>query len=285
LKKATDDAIALFADKEAGGIVLLKTYTEYYNGYDEDGKHTSGYEELIAELTELFPLGQPIIGEQSKKNFIRLYGIILKLKNILSAFDDFNGNEILTERNFQDYQSVYIDLYHEFTKDKEANKESINDDIVFEIELIKQIEVNIDYILMLVAKYHETNCTDKNILLTITKAINSSMQLRSKKTLIEQFIDRVNVDTKVDDDWRKFVQEQKENDITKIIEGEKLKPEETRKFIDNSFRDGTLKTTGTDIDKILPPTSRFGSGGGRTAKKQSVVEKLLIFFEKYLGLG
>jgi type I restriction enzyme R subunit len=137
---------------------------------------------------------------------------------------------------------------------------------------------------MLVEKYHDSNCADKNILVTINKAINASMALRSKKELIERFVERVNVYSKVDDDWRKFVQEQKENDISAIIESEQLKHDETRRFIENSFRDGILKTTGTDIDKILPPTSRFGSGSGRTVKKQNVIEKLAVFFEKYLGL-
>jgi type I restriction enzyme R subunit len=282
LKKATDDAIALFGDKEAGGIVLLKTYDDYYNGYDENGEHKPGYAELIAELAEVFPLGQTIVGEEAQKAFIRLYGAILRLKNILSAFDDFAGNEILPNRDFQDYQSVYIDLYQDFRKGTEGDKENINDDIVFEIELIRQIEVNIDYILMLVAKYHESNCTDKSILATIDKAINASIQLRSKKELIENFIEQVNVSTNVDDDWRKFVRERKEKDLTGIIIDERLKPDETRRFIDNSFRDGALKTTGTDIDKILPPVSRFG--GGRAAKKQGIIEKLVKFFEKYFGL-
>lgn len=122
------------------------------------------------------------------------------------------------------------------------------------------------------------------ILLTaIDKAVSSSIELRSKKALIEGFIERVNVSTRVDDDWRAFVMEQKETDLSAIIEDEKLKPIETRKFVDGSFRDGALKTTGTDIDKILPPVSRFG-GGGRTTKKQGVIEKLAAFFEKYLGL-
>jgi type I restriction enzyme R subunit len=286
LKQATDEAIALFGDKEAGGIVLLKTYDDYYNGYDEDGEHKPGYAELIAELEERYPLGQPITSEEEQKEFIRLYGAILKFKNILTSFDDFAGNEILSDRDFQDYQSIYIDLYREFTKDKTADKENINDDIVFEIELIRQIEVNIDYILMLVTKYHASNCTDKSILVAIDKAIGSSLELRSKKELIERFIERVNVSTKVDDDWREFVREQKEKDLTAIIEAERLKPDETRKFVDNSFRDGTLKTTGTDIDKILPPVSRFsgGTGSSRTEKKQGIIEKLLQFFEKYLGL-
>lgn len=282
LKQATDDAIALFGDKEAGGIVLLKTYDEYYNGYEEGDKHKPGYVELIATITSTYPLGQPIIGEAAQKDFIRLFGAILRLKNILTAFDEFAGNEILSERDFQDYQSTYIDLYQDFTKAKDAEKENIIDDLVFEIELIKQIEVNIDYILMLVAKYHETNCTDKSILTAIDKAVNSSIELRSKKELIEGFIEKVNTSTHVDDDWRIFVSEQKESDLSALIEDEKLKPDETRKFVAGTFRDGALKTTGTEIDQILPPVSRFG--GGRAMKKQGVIEKLKAFFEKYMGL-
>ncbi|MGI6717468.1 MAG: type I restriction endonuclease subunit R [Eubacteriales bacterium] len=282
LKEETDKAIALFGNKDAGGIVLLKTFDEYYKGYDEKGEHKPGYAELIATLTTQYPLGQPILGEEAEKDFIRLYGAILRLRNILTSFDDFEGNEILSERDFQDYQSIYIDLYQEYRKGADGDKETINDDIVFEIELVKQIEVNIDYILMLVAKYQQSNCKDKTILTTIDKAINSSIELRSKKELIERFIEQVNVSTKVDEDWRKFLHERKEADISAIIEEEKLKPEETRRFIDNAFRDGMLKTTGTAIDKIMPPVSRFG--GGRAAKKQGIIEKLMIFFEKYLGL-
>lgn len=282
LKEETDKAIALFGNKDAGGIVLLKTFEEYYNGYDDKGEYKPGYAELIATLTTQYPLGQPILGEEAEKDFIRLYGAILRLRNILSSFDDFEGNEILSERDFQDYQSIYIDLYQEYRKGADGDKETINDDIVFEIELVKQIEVNIDYILMLVAKYQQSNCKDKTILTTIDKAINSSIELRSKKELIERFIEQVNVSTKVDEDWRKFLHERKEADITAIIEEERLKPEETRRFIDNAFRDGMLKTTGTAIDKIMPPVSRFG--GGRAAKKQGIIEKLMLFFEKYLGL-
>lgn len=283
LQKETDEAIALFGDKEAGSIVLLKNYEAYYNGFDENGKHQPGYAELIEDLGQSFPLGQTIIGEQNQKDFIRLFGAILRLRNILTAFDTFLGNEILSSREFQDYQGVYIDLYHELTKDKNAEKEKINEDIVFEIELIRQVEINIDYILMLVAKFHESNCEDKNILISIDKAINSSLQLRSKKELIENFIHTVNASTVVDEDWRKFVIEQKEADLNTLIEEEKLKQEETRKFINNSFRDGSLKTTGTDIDRIMPPVSRFG-GGNRVVKKQGIIEKLMLFFEKYFGL-
>ena len=284
LQKETDEAIALFGNKEAGGIVLLKTYEEYYNGYEDDkGREKEGYRQLIEELQNKFPIGEQIIGEQNEKEFIILFGNILKIKNILSAFDKFTGNEILSEREYQDYQSIYIDLYEEIKKTRNTDKESINDDIIFEIELIKQVEINIDYILMKVAEYYKSNKKDKEILIDIKKAIDSSIELRSKKELIEGFIDRVNSSKNVTDDFKKFVREEKEKDLEKVIEEEKLKPEETKKFIDNSLRDGTLKTTGTDIDKLLPPVSRFG-GGNRIEKKLGVIEKLKGFFDKYLGL-
>jgi len=284
LKEATDKAIALFGNKEAGGIVLLKTFDEYYSGYEDDGKHKKGYVELIDLLVTTYPLGNAIIGELAQKDFIRLFGAILRMRNILTSFDEFAGKEILSERDFQDYQSMYIDLYQLLARGKDADKENINDDIVFEIELIKQIEVNIDYILMLVAKYYDSNCSDKEILAAIDRAVNSSIELRSKKELIEGFLARVSTSAEIDDDWQVFVKEQMEIDLHHLIESEKLKPEETRRFVDNAFRDSILKTTGTDIDKILPPLSRFGGGGDRTAKKLTVIEKLVAFFDKYMGL-
>lgn len=284
LQEQTNDAIALFGDKDASGIVLLKSYDDYYYGYeDEKGRKQKGYEERIAELIQKYPLGEQIIGEQAKKDFIVAMGNILRLKNILSSFDKFEGNEILSERDFQDYIGTYTDLYEEFKKDK-TEAESIKDDVVFEMELVKQIEVNIDYILMLVAKYHESNCTDKEILGSIDKAIKSSLALRSKKELIDTFISKINVNTDVMNDWTKFVKEQEETDLKKLIEEENLNEEETRKFIDNSFRDGQVKTSGTDIEKILPPMRRFG-GGNRTERKQTIIDKILKFFEKYFGIG
>jgi type I restriction enzyme R subunit len=248
---ATDEAISLFGNEEAGGIVRIKTYEEYYYGYVQNGERKLGYVELIEQLTEQFPLGEPIISEESKKEFIRLYGMILKLKNILSAFDDFK-EPILSDRDFQDYQSIYIDFYQELRPKSDNVKESINDDIIFELELIQQIEVNIDYILILVEKYHDSNCEDKDILTAITKAVDSSIRLRSKKELIERFVEQVNVSSHVTEDWQKFVQGRKEADLSDIIADEKLKDEETHKFVDMSFRDGALRTTGIDIDKILP---------------------------------
>ncbi|NLG81659.1 MAG: type I restriction endonuclease subunit R [Bacilli bacterium] len=282
LKEETDEAIALFGNKDAGGVVLLKTFDEYYYGYEDNGERKPGYVDLINELKTEYSLGQVIIGESTEKSFIKLYGAILKLKNILSAFDEFTGKEILSERDFQDYQSMYLDLYQKYRKVRTVDKEVINDDLIFEIELIKQIEVNIDYILMLVAKYQESNLQDKTILVSIDKAINSSLDLRSKKELIEKFIEQVTITSVIEEDWRKFIIQQKDEELDKIIIEENLKPEETKWFMNNAFRDGVLRTTGTTIDKIMPPVSRFS--GGRAIKKQKVIERLLEFYEKYNGL-
>ena len=284
LQQATDDAIALFGDKDASSIVVLKDFWSYYNGYDnKDGKHCYGYSELVGQLKSEFPEDQPIIGEDAERRFVMLFGSLLKSINILSTFDQFDGREELSDRQMQDYQSHYLDLRDKWRRRKTGEKENINDDLIFETELIRQVEINIDYILLLVQKYHDSNCTDKEILVNISKAIGSSLQLRSKKELIENFISSVNADTDVDQGWREYVQRRKAEELQEIIESEHLKPEETEKFIESSFRDGQVRTTGTDIDKILPPMSRFG-GGNRKEKKKTVIEKIRTFFEKYFGL-
>ena len=287
LQKRTDDAISLFGDKNASGIVLMQSFNDYYYGYtDKDGNPKPGFVDMIAELSEKFPLTEPqIIGEQNQKDFISLFGAILRMRNLLTSFDEFKGKEILSERDLQDYLGRYQDLRDEWNeRRKKGELEDIVDDIVFEIELIKQIEINIDYILMLVAKYHDTHCQDKEVLITIRKAIDASPELRSKKALIENFIDGINDVDDVMTEWRTYVAEEKERELSAIIEEEKLKPDETRKFIENAFRDGSVKTTGTDIDKIMPPVSRFG-GGNREEKKQGIITKLLKFFERFFGIG
>ena len=287
LQKRTDDAISLFGDKEAGGIVLMRGYKDYYFGYeDADGKYHPGYQDMIEELTTKFPLTEErITGEQRQKEFIVLFGAILRMRNLLTSFDEFAGSEILSERDFQDYLGRYQDLRDEWKNRKPGGeKEDITDDIVFEIELIKQIEINIDYILMLVQKYHDSHCDDKEILITIQKAVDASPELRSKKALIETFIAGINDVSDVMLEWRTFVAEEKERQLVTIIQEENLKDEETRRFMDSAFRDGSVKTTGTDIDKLMPPISRFG-GGNRTVKKQAIIDKLMAFFNRFFGIG
>ena len=287
LQKRTDDAISLFGDKEAGGIVLLRGYKDYYFGYtDDNDKEHPGYVDMIDELVTKFPLtDERITGEQNQKDFIMLFGAILRMRNLLSSFDEFAGHEILSERDLQDYLGRYQDLRDEWRNRKPTGeKEDIIDDIVFEIELIKQIEINIDYILMLVKKYHDSHCSDKEVLVTIQKAIDASPELRSKKALIENFIAGINDVSDIMVEWRQYVAEEKERQLVQLIQEENLKEEETRKFIEVAFRDGSVKTTGTDIDKLMPPMSRFG-GGNRAEKKQGVIAKLMTFFERFFGIG
>ena len=287
LQKRVDAAIALFGDREAGGIVLLHKFDDYYNGYTtQDGKDKPGYVDMITELTEKFSLAEPRIeGEQNQKDFITLFGAILRMRNLLLSFDEFKGKELISGRDLQDYLGRYQDLRDEWVNRAKGEKEDITDDIVFEIELIRQIEINIDYILMLVKKYHDSNCDDKEILVTIQKAVDASPELRSKKQLIETFIAGINDVDDVMAEWHGFVAEEREKELTQIIQEEKLKEPETRKFLENAFRDGEIKTTGTDIDKLMPPVSRFGGGGARAKKKQTVIDKLKGFFEKFIGIG
>ncbi|WP_096023145.1 type I restriction endonuclease subunit R [Campylobacter lanienae] len=282
LQQETNDAIALFGDKNASGIVLLRSFEDYYYGYDDDKKHIMGYEEKISQLIQKYPPGEKPFGESAKRDFIISIGSILRLRNILSSFDKFKGMEILSEGDLKKYLSEYEDLNDEF-KSKSEDSESIKDDLVFEMELVRQLEVNIDYILMLVTKYHKSNCKDQEIRNLIDISIGAS-SLRSKKDLIDGFINKINADTDVMTDWAKFVKEQKESDLKDLIKDENLKESETRKFIDSSFRDGQVKTIGTDIEKILPPMGRF-NGGNRNERKQAIIEKLLKFFDKYFGLG
>lgn len=285
LEKATNDSIALFGNKEAGGIILLKPFRDYYEGYNDGQKDIIGYKDLIAELQQKYPLGEQIVGEQAEKAFIKLYGAILRMRNILSTFDEFVGNEILTARDVQDYHSIYLDLYNKYRNQNKKDQEDVNDDIVFEMELIKQIEINIDYILMLLHKYQESHFKDKEIVVTITKSIDSSMELRSKKDLIEQFISALTPTTRIDDDWQTFIQQKKKAELDAIIKDENLNKEATYSFVNNAFRDGYVQTFGRELAGLLPPISLFSRSNNRTQKRLTVVEKLIAFFNRFKDLS
>lgn len=181
LEKETDDALALFRNTDARGIVLLKPYADDYGEYAAK----------VGEMLATYPLGTLIVGEATQKAFVALFGAILRLRNILTSFEHFAGNEILSERQVQAYTSVYLDLYAEFRRAERAGKESIVDDVVFEIELVKQVEINVDYILMLVQRYRETRgpLKDREVRDATTRAVDSSPSLRTKKDLIEAFVD------------------------------------------------------------------------------------------------
>ncbi|WP_336502778.1 type I restriction endonuclease subunit R [Microbacterium paraoxydans] len=277
LEDATNAALELFGNKDARGVVLLKPYQDYYGDYVEK----------VSELLQRFPLGTQIIGESAQKDFIALFGAILRLQNTLTSFDDFAGNDTLTERQAQDYRSWYLDLYAEFRRDRDSDRELINDDVVFEIELIKQVEINVDYILMLVEKYRAGfgDGEDKEIRAEISRAVDASPSLRSKRDLVEDFVDSVSVTGAVDEQWQAFVAAKRDAELETLITAQKLRPDETRDFIEAAFRDGQLRTTGTAITKILPPVSRFAPEGGHGEKKRTAIEALARFFDRFFGLS
>lgn len=281
LEENTNESLALFGDEKAGGIVVLRNFEDYYNGFDdENGKHHLGYSELVDEFLREFPVGQPIVLEEKQKLFAKLFGNLLKAVNLLQCFDDFKDKVLISERDMQDYQSMYIDVYNKFRNREKHDKEDITEDVVFEIELVKQVEVNIDYIMLLVAKYHDEHSGNAEIRLSITKAIDSSIELRNKKDLIENFIDSLTPEvTDVDVVWHEYVQRQKEQELENIITEERLKPEETRRFVEASFRDGAIRENGTEVAAILPPMSRFSKD--RATKKETVLSRLKAFFERF----
>ena len=283
LQEKTEEAIGLFGDKDAKGVVLMKTFESYYNGYDENGKHYDGYCEVIEKLLNKYPFGMMPLGEKSEKEFISSFSYLLKLLNILSSFDEFEGKTLISDYDMQDYMSLYQNLHDKYRPENKENKEDVSDDLEFEMELIKSMDINIDYILLLIEKYHETNCLDGSIVASIHKALDSSYELRSKKLLIEAFINSINVNTNVSDEWAIFVNKQYTNDLLKIINEENLKETNTIEFMNNCFENDELKIIGTDIDKILPPISYF-TPVNRVDVKNRVIEKLQLFFDKYYGL-
>jgi type I restriction enzyme R subunit len=275
LEDNTNEAISIFGNKDAGGIVLLKPYTEYFDEYSR----------LVNLLKDKFSPREIPSGEEDKKEFINLYNRILRLRNILTSFDDFKGNALITDADLQDYQSTYIELYNEQKKLVDGDKESIIEDVVFEIELVKQIEINVDFILILVGDLLESS-GDKNkeIKAKIDRTINASYVLRSKKDLILRFIESVNNNTSVDERWREFIDEQKATELDEIIREENLNPQKTRELISKSIGDGELKTSGTAISALLPAQDLFAEGNIRGTQKARVIDKLRAFFDRFSTL-
>lgn len=290
LEAETDRALALFGDENASGVVLLRPFSDYYNGYDsEDGRHHPGYVEIVNQLlerfepTEAFFLGLPL---EQKKDFIRLFGGFLKMNNLLSIFDEFTEDmKLISPGVVQDFTSIYQELRDEMKGDDPAGgKTNINDDLVFEMELVKQIQVSIEYILALVAQYHESNCTDKKIRVKIAKAVKASPDLRDKVELIQNFIDRMTAsDGDVFDEWDKYVAEQKEAELQTIISTFKLKEEETRKYLAQAESDGYISSIGEALGKVLPSgLNPFTSERGEL--KAKVFTALEALFNKYINI-
>lgn len=283
LQRNTDDALALFSDENAKGIVFLRSLEEYLQGYtDEKGQKHKGYNELTKELTDKFPLEsfrQATLKQSDKKHFLALFGELLKLRNILEIFDNFS--DPLNERDKQDYQSHYISTYEELRKDKD-DKESTLDEVEFEVELLAQVEVSIEYILELIAKYHKDQATNYE---PILKLLDSSLSLRSKKELFLRFIDSLHTQSNVAKDFSTYIKTHKNNALQDIINALDLDPKKTKEFMQDSFERGELRDYGRAFDEILPHSPLFGKGAEQTHKvRKQALEKLQAFFELFKGL-
>jgi type I restriction enzyme R subunit len=280
LEKQTQEAITLFGNKDAGGVVILAPFADYY----------SEYSQLVAELQEKFPDFAVPVGEFAQREFVALFNQIMRLRNILVSFDDFTGNEILSPAEQQDYRSKYLETKDLLTVFKDGDKESIVQDLVFELELIKQVEINVDYILDLIRKLQDSGvdqAANIEIKASINRAVDSSMSLRSKKDLIESFITRVNIQNvaEIDEAWSQFIAEQRKQELEQIIVDEKLEGPATRVLMDQAFRSGQIQTAGTGLSRVMPAVSIFSASGEHERQRSRVIEKLQNYFERFFSLG
>jgi type I restriction enzyme R subunit len=285
LEKATNKALSLFGDKTARGVSILRKFEDYFNGYDEDNdKHQDGYKEMVERLQQMLQPGEHPVGEKAEKDFIALFGSILRMRNLLSCFDQFADADMLTERDVQDYTSIYLELAEKYRR-LQPVKEDINDDVVFEIELVKQVEVNVDFILFLVEQYRKGHMQDAEVRVRITRAIDSSPDLRDKKELIEQFIDQMNPDSEVDTQWQRYVNEEKMRQFDNIVNEEHLKRDQAVLFMEDAYERGYVPEGGMELDGIMPALNPFDPQANRAGKIQAVVDRLKAFFQRFAGIS
>ncbi|MCE3037029.1 type I restriction endonuclease subunit R [Helicobacter sp. faydin-H20] len=289
LEDDLNKALALFGNEKAGGIVLLRKFEDYFYGYtDEKGKEYEGYKTLIEKLLNGFPLGERILSEEKQKEFVKLFGKILKIRNILECFDEFKDHQIIESRDLQDYQGMYLDLYGELRGEKNAEKEEINDDLVFEIELIKQVEVNIDYILALIEKYAKSSNEEKQgIKKEIETSINSSFEMRNKKDLIMAFVEYINNQSEdVFKDFEKYIEQKRNEEFDAIVKDNNLKKDEAYEFVKRAFKYGEMEFNGTEFPKLLPKgTSLFSKTSNYGETKEKISAILQRFFERFYSIS
>jgi type I restriction enzyme R subunit len=285
LEDSTNKALSLFGDPEARGISILRPFDDYFNGYEDNkGQHQKGYKELAEELLQMLKPGEYPIGEEAERNFVKLFGNILKMRNLLSVFDQFEGKDMLSERDVQDYTGIYLDIREKIIRQKK-DKEDICDDLVFEMEFVKQVEVNIDFILFLVEQYRKSHKQDGEIRVRISKAIDSSPDLRDKKELIEKFIEQLTPDSEVDAAWRVYVNSEKRRQFDAIIDEENLKRDKAVEFIENAYERGYVPEGGMELDGIMPPINPFDVNANREGKIATVLEKLKAFFQRFADVS
>ncbi|WRC24319.1 type I restriction endonuclease subunit R [Helicobacter pylori] len=286
LEQDLNDALMLFGNKDAQFIALLRKYEDYLKGYTDNNKEYEGYEGLIERLLSEFPLKDPIISESQKKDFIKLFGKILKLENILNSFENFKKDDYINPRDFQDYQSKYLDFYDAMRPEKGRDKEEINDDLIFEIELIKQVEVNIDYILNLIEEFAKEHGVEiQGVKTRIEPILNSSIELRNKRDLIMGFIDKYNKDQEVHAYFQDYIHQKREEEFQNIIEENRLNEEKAYSFMQHAFKGGEISFNGTEFPKIIEEKpSMFSQNSRYQEVKEKVAASLSRFFHRFCDL-
>lgn len=292
LEKQTQDAIKTFGDENSVNIILEKSYDEYMNGFkdEESGKITKGYIEICEELIDKFPDPTEIELDADKKEFVEIFGELLKAENILRNFDEFeNFEKIISDRQMQDMKSVYVDIRESLPKpDDNGPKESQIDfsDVEFQIDLLKTDEINLNYILALILEKSKEHENIEELKAEVRRVIRSSLGTRAKEELIIKFInstrlsDLKNTDA-ILESFYNFARKEKDEKIKSLVLEENLK-ENSRHFIERSINKGYVEYMGDELDKIIPPTSR--RHGAREKKKEQVLDKIRKIVDVFVGI-
>jgi len=328
LEQATIDAITLFGDKNTKNVVLEKSYKEYLEGFTDiiTGEARRGYVEVVKELNEKFPNPDEIVKEKDKKEFVKLFGEYLRIENILQNYDEFNhlktlqtidiNNpeaveefkkthfisdedfatmqqiELLKERTVQDYRSTYNDIRDWLRREKsgkEPEKSTIDwDDVVFEVDLLKSQEINLDYILELIFEHNKKNKNKTDLIDEIRRVIRASVGNRAKESLVVDFINETDLDTLQDkanviDSFFVFAQNKQKEEAQELIREENLNEEAAKRYITASLKREYASENGTELNALLPKMSPLNPQ--YLTKKQTVFQKLVSFVEKYKGVG
>lgn len=293
LEKATKDAIKTFGDENSVNIILEKSYEEYIHGFkdEETGKVVKGYTDICNEIICKFPEPTEIILEADKKEFVELFGELLKAENILKNFDEFEEFErIISDRQMQDMKSVYVDIRESIINlknNENSEGEQIDfSDVEFQIDLLKTDEINLDYILALILEKSKENDDVESLKVEVRRVIRSSLGTRAKEELIMAFINSTRLsELKNTDDilesFYSFAKKEKENNIISLVEEENLK-EDSKRFIEKAISKGYVEYAGDELDRIIPPTSR--RLGAREKKKELVLDKIRKIVEVFVGI-
>lgn len=293
LERATEDAIKTFGDENSVNVILEKSYDEYINGFtdEETGKKFKGYKDICEEIIAKFPDPTEIVLEADKKEFVQLFGELLKAENILRNFDEFESFEkIISERLMQDMKSVYVDIRESILNErrsKEAEEAQVDfSDVEFQIDLLKTDEINLDYILALILEKARENDDIESLKAEVRRVIRSSLGTRAKEDLVMEFISKTRLsELKNTDDiietFYDFAKKEKEVKINQLIAEENLN-EKANRFIEKSISKGYVEYAGDELDGIIPPLSR--RGGVREKKKEIVLEKIRKVVEVFVGI-